>query len=36
VKGHLLLTIAGAATEDELVAMANSMRAYRESAAGAP
>lgn len=33
-KGHVLLTISGAATQDELVAMANSMRTYPNSRAG--
>lgn len=36
VKGHLLLTIAGAATEDELLAMANSMKTYRGSEEATP
>jgi hypothetical protein len=36
VKGHLLLTIAGAATEDELVAMANSMKTYQGSEGPTP
>ena len=36
VKGHLLLTIAGAATKDELVAMANSMKTYQGSKGATP
>ena len=36
VKGHLLLTIAGAATTDELVAMANSMKTYQGSEEATP
>ena len=35
-KDHLLVTIAGAATADELVAMANSMRAYQGSEEATP
>jgi hypothetical protein len=35
-KGHTLLTIAGAATTDELVAMANSMKEYQGSEEATP